>query len=55
MYKYLLTLITLYAVCLTAGIYITLNRPTPILVFSAMAVCLTAIGIICAGLLHTSK
>ena len=55
MNKYLLTLIALYAACLTAGVYFTLNRPTPILVFSAVAVCLTAIGFLCARLLRARK
>ncbi len=55
MNKDLLTLITLYALCLTAGVYFTLNKPTPILVFSAVAVCLTAIGFLCAGLLRARK
>ena len=55
MNKDLLTLIALYAVCLTAGVYFTLNRPTPILVFSAMAVCLTAIVFLCASVLRTRK
>ncbi len=55
MNKDLLTLIALYAACLTAGVYFTLNRPTPILVFSGMAVCLTAIGFLCARLLRARK
>ena len=55
MNKYTLILIILCCICGMTGIYILRSNPTPILVFSVMAVCLTAIGFICAGLLRTRK
>lgn len=55
MNKYTLILISLCCICGITGIYILRSNPTPILVFSVMAVCLMAIGFICVGLLRVRK
>ena len=55
MNNYSLLLISLCGICGLTGITILRSNPTPVQVFSIMAVCLTAIGLICAGLLRTRK